>query len=98
MTIDIEHEELLTIAQAAKRLPSHPHVSTVWRWVLYGVRGTKLESVLIGGLRYTSAQALERFVAGTTAKAAGQPAPTRTPRRRERAIRRAERELEAEGI
>lgn len=39
------------------------HVSTVWRWVLRGVRGRKLATVTIGGRRYILAASLEAFLA-----------------------------------
>ncbi len=39
----------------------HPHVSTIYRWRLRGIRGVKLETFLIGGRRYTSVEAIERF-------------------------------------
>ncbi len=92
--IDIHREHLVTFSQAAKRLPSHPHVSTFHRWRLVGVRGHKLETCLIGGRRYTSWESLERFAAATTAAANGELPPMRTPRQRLRAIRTAEREME----
>jgi len=98
MAIDIRSEQLLSINGATKSLHGRPHISTVWRWIQRGVRGVKLETVLIGGRRYTSNEALERFVSRTTAAAAGEPAPTRTPTQRQRAILAAERELAAAGI
>jgi len=33
------------------------------RWALEGSRGVKLESIRIGGFRYTSAEAVQRFIA-----------------------------------
>ena len=93
MAIDIHREHLLTFPQAAKRLPGHPHLSTLHRWRLHGVRGTRLETCRIGGKRFTSREALERFALATTAAADGEPVPCRTPRQRERAIERAVREL-----
>ena len=92
-------EHLLTLSAAARELPGPSgrgvHVATLWRWAHRGVRGIRLESVMIGGIRYTSREALERFVAATTAAADGsRPAPqTRTSRQRQRAIESAEREL-----
>jgi len=86
-------EKLLTFAQAAAWLPSRPHVATLHRWRLKGVHGVRLETVRIGGRRYTSQEAISRFVAATTAAADGSPPPARTARQRERAIREAEKEL-----
>ncbi len=50
-----------SISEAARLL--HVHTATVWRWVLHGVRGRKLRSVLIGGRRYVLSQDLEEFLA-----------------------------------
>lgn len=91
--IDIHSEHMLTISQASQTLPGRPHVSTIWRWVNRGCRGVRLETVLIGGTRYTSREALQRMVDATTAVAAGEPTPSRTPRQRQADIDRAEREL-----
>lgn len=38
-------------------------IATVWRWMLTGCRGVRLESILLGGRRITSKEAVERFVA-----------------------------------
>lgn len=58
--IDIHREHLMQLSQAAQELPGRPAVSTVWRWTR-GVRGVCLESVVIGGRRFTSREALQRF-------------------------------------
>ena len=97
-SIDIENEELLTITQAAKRCPARPHVATMWRWVLNGLDGVKLDSIKVGGKRLTSAEAISRFIAATTAQASGEPLPSRSPKQRERAVEQAERELAAAGV
>lgn len=39
------------------------HYSTIYRWATKGFRGHVLESVFVGGIRYTTHEALERFVA-----------------------------------
>jgi len=62
----LHQEDLLTIPQAARRLPTrdhgrHVHPSTVWRWTKRGIRGVRLEIVKIGGSTYTSQEALQRF-------------------------------------
>ena len=64
-------EELLTLSQAAQRLPNRTATSTVWRWTMSGTRYGKLESIIIGGVRYTSVEALKRFIAQSTAAADG---------------------------
>jgi hypothetical protein len=93
--IDHEAEQILTMTAAAKVLPGRPNVATLWRWRTAGIRGHRLETILIGGRRCTSREAIGRFLAAIN----GQPATTgETPRQREAAIRRAEREAEALGV
>ena len=64
-TIELENETLITLRDVPVHLPKRKgkkvHYSTVWRWVKKGARGRVLESVLIGGVRYTSVAALDRF-------------------------------------
>ena len=59
-------EDLLTLRQAAQLIPSRSgrpiDVSSIWRWTLRGIKGKRLESVSLGGQKYTSRQALARFV------------------------------------
>jgi hypothetical protein len=38
-------------------------LATCWRWMLHGRRGVKLESLLAFGTRYTSHEAVARFLA-----------------------------------
>jgi len=97
--IDHTSETLLTFAEAAAVLPDRPHVSTLHRWRLRGIGGVKLETIRIGGRRYTSHEALERFIGNTTAAADGEKPIKSTPsKRRQRRHQQAERELEAAGI
>jgi len=94
MSIDIHSDSLLTISQAAKSLPTRPNVSTVWRWIQRGVRGVTLDSVVIGGRRLTSKEALQSFVERSTAATDGETPRTRTSRERDRDIEQAEREFD----
>jgi len=55
-------EKLLSVSEAVKIIPGRPHLSTVWRWISNGVGGVRLETVQIGGRRYTSIEAIERFI------------------------------------
>lgn len=96
--VDFSSEKLLRIpTEAAKALPNRPNASTLWRWYKRGVRGIRLETILIGASRYTSVQALERFIARTTLAADG-PIQHFTPKARQRAVAAAERELDLAGI
>ena len=62
--INIESEKLVPVGAAGSLIPWHqpPSRATIWRWILSGVRGRKLESVRIGGRRFTSEQAIARFL------------------------------------
>ena len=70
MAIETSSEELLTLAQAARRdrppdtRPLAP--STMWRWHSKGIAGARLETVCMGGTRYTSVEALQRFFDAVT--------------------------------
>jgi hypothetical protein len=48
MSIDIQTENLCSIAEAAKRFPGRPHVATIWRYVHHGVHGQRLETIKVG--------------------------------------------------
>ena len=94
MSIDISATTYFTFAEAAKRLPGRPHISTWHRWRTRGVHGVKLATVKIGGRRMVAADDLQRFIEAVTCAADGQPTPIRTAKQRERAIEAAERELD----
>ena len=96
--IDLSTETVFPVNEAPKHIPGRPSQASVWRWVLNGVGGVKLESILIGGKRFTSSESIQRFCDRRTAAADGEPAPTRTPRQREREIAAAERACEQAGI
>ena len=95
MSIDLT-ENLLTLAEASKRLPSRPNVCTLWRWANRGARGRKLETVLVGGRRYTSLEALNRFVAESPTKETALPREAKESAAKRK--RRAEAFCEREGL
>jgi hypothetical protein len=77
MAIDPLNEQVFPLAQAAKRLPRLRNnrpvaVSTLFRWAQSGLRGARLETVRVGGVRVTSVAALRAFFAALSAP----PAPT----------------------
>ena len=63
-------EHLLTIKEAAGRLPGRVHEATIRRWIR-GLRGVRLEITYIGGTIYTSVEALDQFFRAYTAKRTG---------------------------
>jgi hypothetical protein len=75
MPIDPLSHDTMSLTQAARRLPrlraGRPvHPSTVWRWALSGLRGVRLETAMVGGVRVTSAAALRRFFDAVSANSA----------------------------
>lgn len=78
--------------QLAARLGVHP--ATVWRWLLHGVRGRRLRSIMIGGRRYVLERDLQDFIAaGDDRHADGD-----TDRRRKHRQQLAEAQLDARGV
>jgi hypothetical protein len=96
--IDLSSEDVFPVNEAPKHIASRPSTASVFRWVLQGVGGIKLESILLGGRRLTSSEAIQRFADARTAAVNGEPVPARTPRQRQRAIAAADDELTREGI
>ena len=92
--IDTATEQLLTLQQAADRMPvsrgGRPvHLATIWRWI----KARKLEGVRLGDRWLTSVEALQRYAERQTLAALGNepipPAPVQTAGRRKAIERRA---------
>jgi len=83
MSIDLNVERPITFNRAARYLPrsSRPNQSTWWRWWRHGVRGIQLETVLIGGRRYTTREAVLRFAAALTSITDSSPPTSFSPGR-----------------
>ena len=75
--IDIQNETLIPFKDlpgwCEQNLSRRISPSTLHRWRLRGCRGIKLETLLIGGTRTTSAEALQRFFLETTRIQDGEP-------------------------
>lgn len=97
--IDALNEDIITLAAAASEIPGRSgrglNGCTIWRWHARGIRGIRLETLMIGGIRYTSREALQRFFAATTAAAEGSHSMSQITDARESAILAAERQLES---
>lgn len=101
--IDTAVEQPVPLAVVAREVPNREgrrgiNISTLWRWIQRGIKGQRLESVMVGGIRMTSREALQRFFTATTAAADGNKPTVRTNAQRQRAIDEAEAELSAAGI
>jgi hypothetical protein len=109
MPIDIRVEQVFSLT-AATKLPCFGNrrggkrisVCTLWRWATAGCRGVKLETIMAGGSRATSFEAIERFFEQLTLRAEGQQlVPPQSPRMttaRKRQIAAAERRLAKAGV
>ena len=76
-----------------------PHVSAIYRWTTRGVRGIVLETAFNGRCRVTTAEAVTRWVEALSRAAdPAPPAASSASAARRRALREAERELDAAGI
>ncbi len=66
--IDVSREELLTLREAARLFQSGRNpgrtvsINTVYRWSLKGVRGVRLGTIVVGGIRRTSRGAISQFL------------------------------------
>lgn len=92
---DIPKQQVVSARQGGRRM----HQRTGFRWVFDGVEGVRLESVMIGGQRYTTGPALERwFVAVTAARARRCGKPSGAPAQRQGDSDAVEAELDRFGI
>ena len=75
--IDLTTEDLVPLKDLPKSLPKRNgkaiSTSTLWRWANVGIRGHVLETILIGGQRYSSPQAFRRFVAAGNREKVARP-------------------------
>jgi hypothetical protein len=90
-------ESLVSLIEATRLIPGRPHISSLHRWRTRGVRNVRLETTVVGGRRYTSREAIERFIDRSTAAANHAPSSQTTVQSR-RAAEQAARELADDGI
>jgi hypothetical protein len=101
--IDPTAERLVPLSEARQLIPNRPDKATVYRWYARGVAGVKLETLMVGGRRYTSQEAIRRFFERRTATAdaaisAGSTADLGRQKQADRHDESVERELDARGI
>lgn len=89
MAICIQTEEIISLTQAARELPSLRNnrpvaPPTIWRWANYGVKAggqiIKLEMTSLAGRTVTSRQAVQRFLEQCAAARSGKPIPEQSSR------------------
>jgi hypothetical protein len=66
-------EKPLPLAEAARLLPKRPNPATLWRWRTRGIRGVRLQTLMIGGRRHVLPSALRQFIEAVTAAPSGRP-------------------------
>jgi hypothetical protein len=107
MAIDITTETVIAPSRATHLCPERrrgvrPNVATIYRWMMQGVRGVKLESIVVGATRCTSIEALQRFFDALTVAADAEHSGAVTPpplnKSRQKEIEAAERRLARAGI
>ena len=95
--IDMQTDSLVHLREVPDLLPRRRgrkvHLSTVYRWTDRGVGGTKLETLKVGGVAYTSQEALARFIAELSGET-----PPRNAEAPTHEDLRAARELDDDGI
>jgi hypothetical protein len=95
--IDISAEHLLSLADAAKRLPGGR--TGKQRHVSWFIRNRdEIELIRIGGFWYTSVEALQRYADCRCNRVTASSAPLRTAVERHKAIERAEAEAAKLGV
>lgn len=72
---EILEETLVSLTEACRCFPVRCSRGAIERWVRRGSRGAVLESVLICGKRYTSKEAIDRFVRGQLQVETNRPEP-----------------------
>jgi hypothetical protein len=98
MSINVETEDLIPFSEARTAFPGGKRLSlaTLHRWRLSGVRGVRLETCVVGGLRYVSRESIGRFLAAQNRDE--QPTPAFTPAQRRVQAETANRLLQEAGI
>jgi hypothetical protein len=60
--INALERKFIPLGKAGRLISTNPSTATLYRWALKGVDGVRLESYLVGGRRFTTAEALASFV------------------------------------
>ena len=104
--IDLRTEDAITLTAAARHRLISPdgrprHIARMYDYILHGLLGlsgerVRLEFVKIGGKRYTTVQAMERFTERLNMADSAKSIPTTSQRRQQ--IAAAEKNLQAAGI
>jgi hypothetical protein len=80
--IDLDLEPLVPLKNAVELVPGGVHYHTLLNWAIRGIRGHKLETILIGRRRYTSEAAIKRLIQNLNPETHDNP-PSAAERRRQ---------------
>ena len=94
--IDHEVEDLIPFETCGQLIPGRPSRCTLFRWAFKGIRGVKLETLVVGHKRFVSKEAIARFISAQNAT--DSPAPTITVGQRRRQAETADRLLQEAGL
>jgi hypothetical protein len=92
MSVDLLSETRISLNELARE--QNVALSTCWRWCLRGIKGHTLESIAIGGRKFTTREAFARFIAATN----GESVPHRSSQQRSREQREARKQLVKSGL
>jgi Protein of unknown function (DUF1580) len=96
--IDPSIDTLIPLKLVSKLVPGRTGkgiaLTTVFRWAFRGCRGAKLQTILVGGQRYTTQLALDRFIAAINQSDSAHPISAITHEQQ----RRVEAALDFEGL
>jgi hypothetical protein len=93
MTEKLLHETRIALTLLAKE--QNVSVATSWRWTKRGVKNHVLASFSCGGRKFTTREAFERWIAAINGE---RIVSGESPRKRERAIERAEQRARELGV
>lgn len=100
--ISLQEESLVSLRDAVNLLPKsgskRVHISTLFRWAREGVNGVVLETVHIGSRRYTSHEAIARFVRAVSSARSPQGAVEQVSERSKGRMTKTEETLRREGL
>lgn len=88
--------ELIPISKAGNYIPGRPSRATVWRWVLRGAKGHRLESVFVGSRRYVTRDSIAAWLAAINSEQSSRSRVT--DEQRERQARQAVDALRRRGL
>ena len=98
MSIDYENETIITLGEGCRAFPPNGiSDATMARWIQKGIKGVRLETLLIGGRRVTSREAIARFIAAQNPDDS-HAIPAITPAQRHRQSEAARTDLQRMGV